>query len=130
MCVYQSSNLLGVKLTVSGVSLDCTLSPSNKNLTVDGDLPCRSQNASMSFFSCVVRFILKKTSLLLSVTLMLRCSDGCGCGGTDSSGLLTGTSWSDIFVFVFVYVYVFFLFCFLWVISSVSLVSRFLEESS
>ena len=28
----------------------------------------------MSFFKAVVRLILKKTSLLLSVTLMLRCS--------------------------------------------------------
>ena len=30
----------------------------------------------MSFLSCVVFLILKKTSLLLSVTLMLRCSLG------------------------------------------------------
>lgn len=36
----------------------------------------------MSFFSWVVRLILKKTSLLLSVTLMFKCSVG-----RDSSGL-------------------------------------------
>lgn len=32
----------------------------------------------MSFASAVVRFILKKTSLLLSVTLIFKCSDAFG----------------------------------------------------
>lgn len=63
------------KRTVSGLSVGCTRWPSNRNRTLEMFLPWRSQKASMSFFSCVVRLILKKTSLLLSVTLMLRCSD-------------------------------------------------------
>ena len=49
----------------------------------------------MSFFNAVVRLILKKTSLLLSVTLMFRCSEG-GCW---SSGLFAAPgdwSWSDM----------------------------------
>lgn len=51
----------------------------------------------MSFFSCVVRLILKKTSLLLSVTLMLRCSEGAGASSGFSPG--DGEAWlSDIFV--------------------------------
>lgn len=44
----------------------------------------------MSFLSCVVRLILKKTSLLLSVTFMLRCSDW------PSSGFCAGEPLSDI----------------------------------
>jgi hypothetical protein len=47
----------------------------------------------MSFPSWVVRLILKKTSLLLSVTLILRCSDwppssGFCCGGEPLSDML------------------------------------------
>jgi hypothetical protein len=61
-------------LTVSGLSVGCTRLPSKRNRTEVGALPCRSQKASISFLSAVVRLILKKTSLLLSVTLMLRCS--------------------------------------------------------
>ena len=64
--------------TVSGVSSGRTRVPSKRKRTVDICLPWRSQNASISFFSCVERLILKKTSLLLSVTLMLRCSTAAG----------------------------------------------------
>lgn len=60
--------------TVSGESSGRTRVPSNRKRTVDICFPWRSQKASMSFLSCVVRLILKKTSLLLSVTLMFRCS--------------------------------------------------------
>lgn len=60
--------------TVSGESSGRTRVPSNRKRTVDICFPWRSQKASISFFSCVVRLILKKTSLLLSVTLMFRCS--------------------------------------------------------
>lgn len=62
--------------TVSGVSSGRTRVPSNRNLTVDICLPCLSQKASINFLSWVERLILKKTSLLLSVTLMFRCSVG------------------------------------------------------
>lgn len=65
----------GVVRTDSGLSCGCTLVPSNKKRTLWMLLPWRSQNASISFLRLVVRLILKKTSLLLSVTLMLRCSD-------------------------------------------------------
>lgn len=41
----------------------------------------------MSFFSCVVRLILKKTSLLLSVTLIFRCSVARGSSGLPPPGL-------------------------------------------
>lgn len=60
--------------TVSGESSGRTRVPSNRKRTVDICFPWRSQKASISFLSCVVRLILKKTSLLLSVTLMFRCS--------------------------------------------------------
>lgn len=63
-------------LTDSGLSVGCTRVPSKRKRTDEKFLPWRSQKASMSFLSWVVRLILKKTSLLLSVTLMLRCS-GC-----------------------------------------------------
>lgn len=63
------------RLTVSGLSVGFTLVPSNKKRQLRMSLPWRSQNASMSFFSWVVRLILKKTSLLLSVTLMFKCSE-------------------------------------------------------
>ena len=61
-------------LTVSGLSVACTRLPSKRKRTELGALPCLSQKASINFFKAVVRLILKKTSLLLSVTLMLRCS--------------------------------------------------------
>jgi len=61
-------------LTVSGLSVAFTRLPSKRNRTELGALPCLSQKASINFFRAVVRLILKKTSLLLSVTLMLRCS--------------------------------------------------------
>ena len=64
--------------TVSGVSSGRTRVPSNRNRTVEGCFPCLSQNASINFFNWVVRLILKNTSLLLSVTLMLRCSTAAG----------------------------------------------------
>ena len=60
--------------TVSGLSVACTRLPSKRKRTEVGALPCLSQKASINFFRAVVRLILKKTSLLLSVTLMLRCS--------------------------------------------------------
>lgn len=44
----------------------------------------------MSFFSWVERLILKKTSLLLSVTLMFKCSTGASPGGADSDILESG----------------------------------------
>ena len=72
------------RLTLTGLSVPITLDPSYRNRTLDGVLPLLSQNASINFLSCVVRLILKKTSLLPSVTLMLRCSgcsSGFGCGG-------------------------------------------------
>lgn len=59
---------------MSGVSVCWTREPSNRKRTELMFLPCRSQKAFMSFSSLVLRLILKKTSLLLSVTLMLRCS--------------------------------------------------------
>jgi len=62
-------------LTESGLSVACTRLPSNRKRTELGAFPCLSQKASMSFLSAVVRLILKKTSLLLSVTLMFKCSD-------------------------------------------------------
>lgn len=49
--------------------------PSNRKRTEARLLPWRSQKAFMSFDRAVVRLILKKTSLLLSVTFMFRCSD-------------------------------------------------------
>jgi len=62
-------------LTVSGLSVGWTRLPSKRKRTELGALPCLSQNASISFFNWVERLILKKTSLLLSVTLMFKCSD-------------------------------------------------------
>ena len=62
------------RLTESGLSVGFTLVPSKRKRTLVGALPLLSQKASISFFNCVVRLILKKISLLLSVTLMLRCS--------------------------------------------------------
>lgn len=75
-------------LTVSGESVGLTRVPSNRNRTLLGALPWRSQKASISFFSCVVFLILKNTSLFPSVTLMLRCSDGSvsGLAGAQSVG--------------------------------------------
>jgi hypothetical protein len=60
--------------TVSGLSAAVTRWPSNRNRTLEMFFPWRSQKAFMSLPRAVVRLILKKTSLLLSVTLMLRCS--------------------------------------------------------
>jgi hypothetical protein len=89
-------------LTVSGVSVGFTRVPSKRKRTVWGILPWRSQKASISFFSCVVRLILKKTSLLLSVTLMLRCSVCCPSPGAwpwpglYGGGLPSMGSWSPM----------------------------------
>jgi len=63
-------------LTVSGESSGWTLAPSKRNRTVFISLPCLAQKASMSFLSCVDLLILKKTSLLPSVTLIFKCSVG------------------------------------------------------
>ena len=82
------------QLTVSGVSSFCTRCPSKRKRTERRFLPERSQNASMSFLSCVDFLILKKTSLLLSVTLTLRCSVCCASSGLGTSG--EPLSWSDI----------------------------------
>lgn len=60
--------------TVSGVSCGFTRLPSKRKRTWFMAFPWRSQNAFMSLLSAVDRLILKKTSLLLSVTLILRCS--------------------------------------------------------
>ena len=60
--------------TESGLSVGCTRWPSKRKRTLAMFLPWRSQKAFMSLLSWVVRLILKKTSLLLSVTLMFRCS--------------------------------------------------------
>lgn len=60
--------------TESGLSAGFTRLPSKRKRTELGAFPCRSQKASISFLRAVVRLILKKTSLLLSVTLILRCS--------------------------------------------------------
>ena len=75
----------GISLTVSGVSPGATLCPSKRKRTLPGVFPLRSQNASMSFLSAVVRLILKNTSLLLSVTFMFRCSVGAA-GGSSGFG--------------------------------------------
>lgn len=74
--------------TVSGVSSGRTRVPSKRKRTVDICLPCRSQKASINFLSCVDRLILKKTSLLLSVTLMFKCSTGAGA----SPGMLSASA--------------------------------------
>ena len=69
------------ELTESGLSVGLTRAPSKRNRTEEGAFPWRSQKAFMSFERAVVRLILKKTSLLLSVTLMFRCSLlGCSSG--------------------------------------------------
>lgn len=84
------------RLTESGLSLGLTLAPSNKKRTEDAALPWRSQKAFMSLERAVVRLILKKTSLLLSVTLMLRCSDrGWSSGLPPAPG---DCSWSDMVI--------------------------------
>jgi hypothetical protein len=70
----QDEDLETFELTVSGLSVGPTRVPSKRKRTEFGAFPCRSQKASMSFFNCVVRLILKNTSLLLSVTLIFRCS--------------------------------------------------------
>jgi len=70
--------LRGAQLTESGVSVPWTRWPSNRNRTDELALPWRSQKAVMSLSSFVLRLILKKTSLLLSVTLMFRCSGAAG----------------------------------------------------
>lgn len=78
--------------TESGLSVGCTRWPSKRNRTLAMFFPWRSQKAFISLLSCVVRLILKKTSLLLSVTLMLRCScwpsSGLGCMGDPLSDML------------------------------------------
>jgi hypothetical protein len=85
--------------TLSGLSVGWTRLPSKRNRTEFGALPCRSQKASINFLSCVDRLILKNTSLLLSVTLMLRCSEATGVSGFSPAG---DPSLSDMFVVFFV----------------------------
>ena len=72
---YGEDDVGVLVLTESGLSVGLTLEPSKRKRTDDIDLPWRSQKAFMSLESAVVRLILKKTSLLLSVTLMFKCSD-------------------------------------------------------
>lgn len=74
-------------VTVSGLSVACTRLPSKRKRTELGALPCLSQKASINFFRAVVRLILKNTSLLLSVTLMLRCSVTWPSGFSGAPGL-------------------------------------------
>jgi len=81
------------KLTVSGLSSGRTLCPSNKKRTVDSCFPCLSQKAFINFSNFVDLLILKKTSLLLSVTLMFKCSVG---GGGASWPPLGDCSFSDM----------------------------------
>lgn len=50
----------------------------------------------MSFASAVVRFILKKTSLLLSVTLIFKCSDAFGGSSGSRAAAPADFSRSDI----------------------------------
>lgn len=78
--------------TLSGLSVGWTRLPSKRNRTELGALPCLSQKASINFFNWVERLILKKTSLLLSVTLMFKCSET-GTSGFSPAGL---PSFSDI----------------------------------
>lgn len=80
-------------LTVSGVSVGWTRWPSKRKRTELTVLPWRSQKAPMSFSSLVDFFILKKTSLLLSVTLMFRCSVCAGASGRSAGDPFS--CWSD-----------------------------------
>ena len=77
---------IGIR-TASGVSVGWTRVPSKRNRTELRDLPWRSQKAVINFSSLVVLLILKKTSLLLSETLMLRCSALAGASGAPPAGL-------------------------------------------
>lgn len=79
---------------MSGVSFGWTRWPSKRKRTELTVLPWRSQKAPMSFSSLVDFFILKKTSLLLSVTLMLRCSVCTGASGRSAAGE-PFSCWSD-----------------------------------
>src|SRR5277367_4492861 len=81
------------KLTVSGLSSGRTLCPSNRKRTVDSCFPCLSQKAFINFSNLVDLLILKKTSLLLSVTLIFKCSVG---GGGASWPPLGDCSFSDM----------------------------------
>lgn len=74
---------------MSGVSVGWTRVPSKRKRTELGDFPWRSQKAVMSFWSLVERLILKKTSLLLSDTLMLRCM-------LSAAGASAGLPFSDM----------------------------------
>lgn len=106
LCTRQSYPGLGgflLLLTLSGLSVGLTRCPSNRNRTLCGLLPWRSQKASISFFSAVVRLILKKTSLLLSVTLMFRCSDG---GGACWSSAREGLPDSAMFIYLWPELYI------------------------
>jgi hypothetical protein len=79
--------------TVSGLSSGRTRCPSNKKRTVDNCFPCLSQKAFINFSNLVDLLILKKTSLLLSVTLIFKCSVG---GGGASWPPLGECSFSDM----------------------------------
>src|ERR1700733_155252 len=81
------------ELTVSGLSSGRTLCPSKRKRTVDSCFPCLSQKAFINFSNFVDLLILKKTSLLLSVTLMFKCSVG---GGGASCPPLGDCSFSDM----------------------------------
>jgi hypothetical protein len=78
---------------VSGLSSGRTLCPSNRKRTVESCFPCLSQKAFINFSNFVDLLILKKTSLLLSVTLMFKCSVG---GGGASWPPLGECSFSDM----------------------------------
>lgn len=116
-----ASKVRGV-LTVSGVSDGWTRWPSKRNRTDAGVLPCRSQNAVMSFSSFVLRLILKNTSLLLSVTLMFRCSVGGGGGAASPAPGCPGLPFSalsaifffSIFFFLFAWLVTWFLVLLFW----------------
>lgn len=91
---HQQQAGRGKRLTVSGVSFGWTRWPSKRKRTELTVLPWRSQKAPMSFSSLVDFFILKKTSLLLSVTLMFRCSVCAGASGRSAAGE-PFSCWSD-----------------------------------
>jgi len=88
------------ELTESGVSAAWTRWPSKRKRTEVIALPWRSQKAVINFSSFVLRLILKKTSLLLSVTLMLRCSAAPLVGPSPGAFWAPFSPWSDMVVVV------------------------------
>jgi len=86
-------NNVDLELTPSGVSSSFSLWPSKRNRRFFLSLPVRSQKAFISLPRGVVRLILKKISLLLSVTLTLMCSPA---GFSSGTGLFIGDSSADM----------------------------------